>query len=674
MLVTSRRPLQVAAERVIRLGPIAAEDGALLFEDRAQRVAPSFRLTDDNRDQVESLVRKLDGMSLAIELAAARVHALGVDQLVSQLTKRLQVLVGGHRDKSARQRSLRAAIDWSWELLTPVERLVLAQCSVIRVGYTVADAEAVVSMGRRAEAGWVVDVVQTLIDHSLIEVEQSQGEVRYTLLESIRLYSDSRLRMEEGVQGDVGELEKRYVSHYAGLGEWSSLLRLKSPVGQAHLRLLVANNGNLRRSFTIARKRGWGQEAGLCACALAETYTRHGPLRTGYAILVAALEMPSLEENLRGRLYLARGVTRGLMGGDRSDTDQAIAYEIAQQTEDDRLLVMAMLELFSHRYESTGNEQHVTMLQRAYELAKSADLPDLQAAALSDLGWVYRRVVGRKRRSQAFQQAVDLFCQCGDRFGEAKARSFLGSALKTVDSLGAAVQETGRALQLSRELGYTSLEAHSWVYLGNILHRLGRLEQSIASFQRSRVIARRTGLRWLEPLLVLNIGNIYLLQGSHKRALKYIEGGLKRANELGNRLASMYAIGSMAQLAFAMEDYERSEEYFQEALRQSKDYSRVYYGAYLAAYARLRSRLGATDEAFSLLDSAEQELRESDVTEYVKARVTRGLVLAQHGETAAAREVYDYGKQQAVALQSGKLSGLGELLKELRVALGGEGP
>ncbi len=178
-VVTSRELLQLEGERAFPVEPLPApaddsleslrsSDAASLFVDRARNVSPKFELTDANAAAIAELVRLLDGLPLAIELAAARARVLSPAKIVERLSKRFMVLRSGKRDRSARQNTLLGAIDWSWDLCTGAERLALAQCSVFRGGFDLEAAEAVLDASALPDAPWPMDLVQALVDKSLL--------------------------------------------------------------------------------------------------------------------------------------------------------------------------------------------------------------------------------------------------------------------------------------------------------------------------------------------------------------------------------------------------------------------------------------------------------------------------------------------------------------------------
>ncbi|MER6674774.1 LuxR C-terminal-related transcriptional regulator [Streptomyces sp. NPDC000983] len=225
ILATSRHRLGSAGEQLYEVPPLSApgprELGASaveqfpalrLFADRAAAVVPGFTVGEGNQQAVARLCRRLDGLPLAIELAAVRVRALGVDQLVERLDDRYRLLTGGGPASVPRHRTLRSAVDWSHELCTPREQLVWAWLSVFVGGFDLAAAEAVCG-GEGLGATDVLDAVSGLVDKSVLLREERDGQVRYRLLVSLRDYGLERLE-------DLGEVtvtRRRHRDHFAGL-------------------------------------------------------------------------------------------------------------------------------------------------------------------------------------------------------------------------------------------------------------------------------------------------------------------------------------------------------------------------------------------------------------------------------------------------------------------------
>ncbi|HUR79673.1 MAG TPA: NB-ARC domain-containing protein, partial [Thermoanaerobaculia bacterium] len=200
ILATSREPLGVAGERVWPVPPIAESEAIELFAERAAAVDPSFVLNDANRGAVAEICRRLDGIPLAIELAAARVRVLTPEQMTARLADRFAMLSGGARTTVPRHRTLRAAIDWSFALLNEREQRLLAQLSVFAGSFSIEAVEAVC-------VGPVLDLLSGLVDKSLVVATQRRGAVRYALLETIREYAAEHLH-------DAHELRRRHAQAF----------------------------------------------------------------------------------------------------------------------------------------------------------------------------------------------------------------------------------------------------------------------------------------------------------------------------------------------------------------------------------------------------------------------------------------------------------------------------
>lgn len=205
MLTTSRAPLAIGAERVYRLGTLGPADGAELFEQRAVAGRPGVALPEA---AVESIVARLDGLPLAIELAAAKVRVMAVEEIDRRLENRFALLRGGDRSAPDRHQTLLAVIDWSWNLLDTPERRALRRLALFHDGFTLAAADAVLGQDNALEA------VQGLVDQSLLSVEETSLGVRYRMLETVREFGRMQLA-EAGEEVDAALAQRRWAIAYA---------------------------------------------------------------------------------------------------------------------------------------------------------------------------------------------------------------------------------------------------------------------------------------------------------------------------------------------------------------------------------------------------------------------------------------------------------------------------
>ena len=372
-LATSREPIAVAGEVTWRVPSLALADEAVeLFTDRAQRARPDFKLTDDSAAAVREVCRCLDGMPLAIELAAARARALSVAEILDGLTDRFRLLTGGARTAVRRQQTLHASVDWSHALLTQSERVLFRRLAVFLGGFDL-DAAQAVAGGGDIERYQVFDLLGLLVDKSLVVAEHSRGRTRYRLLETMRQYGLEQL----GKSGEADFVRARHRDHYAYM---AAQLDTPGRTGYAtRIRQAVKEIDNLRAAFV------WSRENADTEIALS---------------LASALQL----------LWLARGrIQEGLAWFDAVLTDEnAHALDIAPAVRARALADKAVLETW------LGATDSIEKAQQALSIAREIDDPTLVARALTSCGFIagYNLALAQPY----FDEAIDLVREIGDEW------------------------------------------------------------------------------------------------------------------------------------------------------------------------------------------------------------------------------------------------------------------
>src|SRR5262249_32718996 len=246
VVATSREPLAVGGEVTWAVPPLSVADGLELFSDRARQARPRFVLQEEDADAVRTICRRLDGLPLAIELAAARTRAFAPADIAAGLRARLELLAAGPGTAPARQATLQASFDWSYELLSAAERNLLRQCSVFAGGF---DLEAALAVCPAAS----LEVLAALVDRSLLLVQDDQGQdgPRYRMLEPIRQFAARRL----AGAGETEEIRTRHRDHYLRLAEMAEPL-LMGPEEDRWRARLRAEQDNLRVAMAWSRDQG----------------------------------------------------------------------------------------------------------------------------------------------------------------------------------------------------------------------------------------------------------------------------------------------------------------------------------------------------------------------------------------------------------------------------------
>ncbi len=314
LLATSREQLGVPGEATWRVPSLSLADEAVeLFTDRARRARPDFRVTDDNAALITEICARLDGMPLAIELAAARVRALSLTQILDSLHDRFRLLTGGARTAVRRQQTLRASVDWSHALLTEPERVLLRRLAVFLGGFDFDAAQAVATF-TEAELYQILDQLGLLVDKSLVVAEEIGGTMRYRLLETVRQYALEKL----GESGDADAVRSRHRDYYtamAALLDAPAGSEYEQRVEQAQIEI-----DNLRAAFGWSRESGDVELALALASSLQPLWQARGRLREGLTWLDAALtddnaQDPGVAAAVRARALADRAVLAVFMGG-----------------------------------------------------------------------------------------------------------------------------------------------------------------------------------------------------------------------------------------------------------------------------------------------------------------------------------------------------------------------
>ncbi len=341
VLATSREAIGVAGEVSWRVPSLSLADEAIeLFTDRARHARPGFSLTDDNAAAVGEICARLDGVPLAIELAAARVRALSLTEILDSLHDRFRLLTGGARTAVRRQQTLRASVDWSHALLTGPERVLFRRLAVFLGGFDF-DAAQAVAGGGDVERYQVLDQLSLLVDKSLVVTDDSGGRTRYRLLETVRQYALEKL----GESGEADAVRTRHRDHYTSMAAL-----LDAPAGSDDEQRLEQANleiDNLRAAFAWSIENSDIELALTLASSLQPLWQARGRLREGLAWLDAALidegeQHPELGAAVRARALADRAVLATLTGaaGSLDHAQQALA--IAREVDDPALLVRAL--------------------------------------------------------------------------------------------------------------------------------------------------------------------------------------------------------------------------------------------------------------------------------------------------------------------------------------------
>jgi non-specific serine/threonine protein kinase len=532
LLVTSRARLRVSGEHVLPVPPLPPDPAVRLFVERARSVRPDFHLDEENESDVVEICRRLDGLPLAIELAAARTTVLPPAALLSRLTRRLPVLTGGGQDVPERLRTMRAGIAWSYDLLSPAERVLFRRLAVFAGGCTPAAAEAVVG----ADGVAVLDLIGGLVDKSLLQrAAGDTGEPRFTMLETIREYAVDQLGTEEAGARRAHAAYFRRLATEAAAG-------LRSAEQQRWRDALEADLDNLRAAL------GWT----LRDDADAED------VDSGLS-LVGALWFFWFQRGLtgEGRRWLARALQRA-PGGGRGRAEALLGAGTLAWRQGDCAAARAYLEesvSLWRRAAGRGNLAealhvlgHVRFDQRDYPAARAlfteslaeyrgADDPVGGLPLVGDLGLVAYHEGDYDTAETVFRESLALYRQHGltDR---------VAGALNGLGDLARLAGDTARAEALYQESLGLWRDLRGTPGIASALHKLGQVSRSEEDLRRARerfeeslTLQREIGNKQGIAECLVGLAGVDTDDGRPERAVRIFAAGTAMLTDLGVPLA-----------------------------------------------------------------------------------------------------------------------------------------
>jgi predicted ATPase len=443
LIVTSRSPLRLAAEREFPVPPLADDEAAELFVERAQAANPDFLLSERNASAVAELCMRLDGLPLAIELAAARSKLLPPAALLSRLGNRLELLTGGRRDAPQHQQTLRTTLDWSYDLLEPSTQGLFAQLAVFAGGWSLSAAEAVCS-----DEGPILDGLAALVDESLVlRRDTDADEPRFAMLELVREYALEQLDESDDVR-------RRHLDYFLGLAEEAEQ-QLGHPDQIAWFTRLEEEHDNLRAALAFALESGDAESALRLVGGIRRFWHVHGYFAEGRDAIESALTAASDEPSeLRANVLNMAGILAGEQG----------EFEAAR-----------------------------AKFEEALATARGAGATRPASSALVNLGNIAFFGGRLDEARELYQESIEYFASLGDVRGQALAKENVGLMSLTAGDASDAMTWLREALELAREIGDDQEIRAASRSLAAAMIELGDVERAKGLLEESLTLARELG-------------------------------------------------------------------------------------------------------------------------------------------------------------------------------------
>ena len=620
-IVTTREVLGIAGEEILALPPLPPGDAVGLFMRRAQAAKHDFALRGDDHRTIQTLTELLDRMPLAIELAAARVRLMPPAVLLSRMSERFRLLAsaGGRID---RQATLRATLDWSWDLLLPTERMALAQLSVFEGGFTMEGAEAVLRLGDgdgEAAAPWPVDVLQSLLNKSFVR----QSGQRFDLIASVQEYAGQRLSTPGSYPGSgadaVRAAQVAHGGYAAGLDE-ASVPAVELANCMAACRRAVLRDDTEVAVATL--ERAWS------------VLTLRGPFRVGVELATSVLGMVGLGAGAAARAGRVAGRALEACG------------QVAEARE---------------------------TLEAALASARQAGDRRCEGQVLCDAGFLLAEEGRIESAGEHLQAALAIAQQMADQVLECDALRSMAILHLHTGHLAEALDHGEKALAVARRIGKPRTEGTILDNLAVLHAHLGNLELARTRFDASLAVARELGDRKWEGNALSNLGHLNQMQGQHEEALAMLEAAIAVSRELGDLRLGCIGLGNLGTVHEKLGRFDEARTCYESALLSARGLGDPRSeGQFLGALGLLHARQARFAEARHCLDRGEALLADAGDT------VSLGVLLCNRAEAehrAACREeasrALASAQQLAANVAAGPESELGRALARAKTALDG---
>ena len=502
VLVTSREALTITGETIWLVLPLHVPpsdqpppieglltyEGVQLFIERARSVLPSFTLTPENASAVVQVCRRLDGMPLAIELAAARMRALSVQQIVARLDDAYRLLTGGSRSALPRQQTLRAAMDWSYYLLSADEQAFFRRLSVFAGSFSLEAAEAICTR-ESGEAFDALALLSSLIDKSLVLMEQRSGAARYHLLETIRQYGQDKLQEF----AEAAKVRRNHRDWYARLAERAESETLEAQQGSAFDQLEVEHD-NLRVALGWSLEQDEAQAAAQISAAIWRFWHLRGHLSEGRRWLALALSGFSERNAVRAKALNVAAILASLQDDYKAartlvEESLTLSRELGDGKQTGyALYILGRLSRIEGNYADA-----VTFFEESLSLFRDLGLKHDIALILSGLALTILYLGEQERATTLSEESLALSRELGDPRSIASWLTNLGIIMLARGDDKRAKELCEESLTMRRALGYKGGCAHTLTVLGRIAMVQGAYEQATACYLESLALRQETG-------------------------------------------------------------------------------------------------------------------------------------------------------------------------------------
>ncbi|MBV6477265.1 MAG: hypothetical protein HGGPFJEG_00002 [Ignavibacteria bacterium] len=565
ILTSSREPLHISGEKILHVTSLSLPDknekltlekfskyeSVQLFIDRALAVDPDFRVNDDNAKAVMQLCHELEGIPLAIELAAARIKVMKVETIVERLNDRFKLLTGGKRTSLPRQQTLKALIDWSYDLLSDNEKIMLQRIAVFYGGWTLEAAEKICSFDPLDEYE-ILDLLSNLIDKSLIKISESSAELRYGMLETIRKYAEEKL----DASPDKQILQTRHCEYFYEFVK-NSESDLLGKNQRKRIKSIDSDYDNIREAVKFSLTHH-PETALKFAVELGKYIELRSYFSEGHDYLKNALEVYKEDDlilKIKAKYWIGYFLT---FLGNYKDSKILLEECLSLFRKENNiegtvntLLALTVITLFEQDFK-TSTDYAVESLNLSRESGKKS----LIAVSLRTLGVCNMNAVKLDEARKIFEEGMELYREIGDQVQLAKIIGNIGALEYYSGDYESALKFMEESLNHRIELGDRHGIALSYSNLGSTYSMLYQFDKSEESLYKSLEMLKEIGDKRLYATPLNTIGNIANEKKEYKKAMELFKESMNISHEVGEKFFLCKAIQGISVAYIGLDDYE----------------------------------------------------------------------------------------------------------------------
>ncbi len=571
MIATSREALNCEGEKTYRIPALAIPDpntnntpeeliqfeSVRLFIERALLVNPGFRVNNENATALAEICSRLDGIPLALELAAARTNILSISKIYERLDDRFSLLTGGKRTALPRQQTLRALIDWSYDLLSEEEKILWSRLTVFSGGWTLEAAEEVCS-DEMISKSLILDLQSQLTEKSVIIFDESNG--RYRILESIKQYGIEKLSDGNGTY-------LRHLNYFLGISKKAEP-ELRGEKARFWFDKIEADHTNFISAIDWSVNNGHADKGAIMAVALGDFWNTNGHYSTGIRLYENILQCSGASDKssiINVLNWLC--VFKYLQG----DYEQVKKYSeeclTVSRTIDDKKGIAVSLNNLGKVADLMGDPEKAKIYFEE-SLAIKKELGDKNgiSESLQSLGNLSADLGDYEQAKKHFEESFAIKKEIGDIKGMASNLNSLGSLSSFQGDYEHAKKYHEESLAYNKDIGSKMGIAVSTGNLGMIAFNQGEYEHAKKYFEKSLYIRKELGNRKGIADYMHNLGGIVYIQGDYEQAKKYFEESLAIRKEIGDRIGMADSMNNLGGVMYTQGNYEQAKTYFEESL------------------------------------------------------------------------------------------------------------